>query len=126
MYRCRNVKEEIKMKNNVFCRTVEKGVHAFFVRVDGKNYFLFRQEYRRGVGRYFRKGINIDDLGDYSHADACVRRTLDKLPIAIKALEKRNGIAVYKRTKDRADGKKNGYNRQSFRKPDINDWEDVA
>lgn len=114
------------MRNKVFCRTVEKGVQAFFVEADGRKYFLFRQNFRQGVKRHFEGGVAIDDLGDYSRADASVRRTLDKLPIAIRALEKREGIAVYQRTKDRADGKKNGYKRQSRTLRGIGSWEDAA
>lgn len=114
------------MRNKVFCRTVEKGVQAFFVEADGRKYFLFRQDFRKGVKRHFEKGVAIDDLGDYSRADANVRRTLDKLPIAIRALEKRTGIAVYRRTKNRAEGKKNGYKRQAFRLHGIDRQDDVA
>ena len=31
------------MKAKVFCKTVDKGVQAFYVKVDGKDYFLFRR-----------------------------------------------------------------------------------
>lgn len=33
------------MQAMIYCKTESQGVHGFYVRVGGKNYFLFRQNY---------------------------------------------------------------------------------
>lgn len=94
------------MKATVYCRTTAKGVQSFYIRAEGKTYFLFQQDYRVSNRDYFRKGVRLDDLGRYAGAhSASVRKTLDKLPAYIRYIEKEYGIAVYERTKRAAEGK---------------------
>ena len=54
------MKEKLKMKNTIYCKTTSRGVHSFYLKVNGKEYFLFTQSYRRGVNDCFKKGICIE------------------------------------------------------------------
>ena len=47
------------MKKTIYCRTVAKGVQAFYVAVGSKSYFLFNQKYYVGVRDYFVQGKRI-------------------------------------------------------------------
>ena len=110
------------MKTKVMCRTVEKGQQAFFVKVDGKEYFLFQQEFRKSVKDFFQNGVSVNATNNYSSAHStAVRRTLDKLPCYLHYIEKEYDVEIYEKTKEAKSVKKSKpYKRQSFR------WQDYA
>ena len=115
-------KEILTMKVKVMCRTVEKGQQAFFVKVDGKEYFLFQQEFRKSVKDFFQNGVSVNATNNYSSAHStAVRRTLDKLPSYLHYIEKEYDVEIYEKTKEAKSVKKSKpYKRQSFR------WQDYA
>ena len=41
------------MKTKIYCKTQEKGVHTFYLNKDGRIYYLFSQDYRKGVSKYY-------------------------------------------------------------------------
>ena len=88
------------MKPQIYCKTTAKGEHSFYLIVDGREYYLFRQAYRRGVHTYFSNGIRLDEVYDISkaHRDDAIIRTLCKLPNHIKYVEQEYGIAILKQT----------------------------
>ena len=43
-----------------FCEPTDRGIHSFYLTVVGQEYYLFSQNYRRGVPEYFSKGVSID------------------------------------------------------------------
>ena len=88
------------MKPQVFCKATDKGTHTFYLLVDGQVYYLFQQNYRKGVHTYFSNGIRIDEIYDYSKCfhDNAIIRTRSKLPAYIKYVESEYGIAVLKQT----------------------------
>lgn len=104
------------MKAKITCRTTEKGIQTFYVNVDGKQYFLFSQKYRRSVKEHFWNGITINQINDYSNVTShSVKRTLDKLPSYIHYIEKEYDVAIYKKTKNKNERKKNKpYKREQF------------
>lgn len=108
------------MKAKIICKNVKGGNQAFFVKVDGKEYFLFQQGYRKSVHEYFSNGVSVGVAGDYSSAHStAVRRTLDKLPTYIHYIEKEYGVAIYEKSKKHNENKKKKpYKRQSFRPQD--------
>ena len=107
------------MKAKVICRTVDKGVQSFFVRVGGKDYFLFQQDFRISVKTFFQNGVNVNGINDYSVAHStAVRKTLDKLPAYLHYVEKEYGVEIYEKKKQ--DKKQKAYKRESFR------WQDYA
>jgi len=87
------------MAIKIYCKPTAKGVHSFYL-VDGQNeYYLFSQAYRKGVAAYYRDGVLIDKATQHSKArgDTAVLRTMDKLPVYIRYLEKEQGIKVLRR-----------------------------
>ena len=91
------------MKSTVYCIPTDKGIHTFYLVVDGKEYYLFRQNYRKGVNSFFRDGVTLDRALDFTkahHNDALIR-TMQKLPIYIKYIEKYYGLEVLRATAKR-------------------------
>ena len=110
------------MKTKIICREVKSGTLSFYVKADGKEYFLFQQEFKKSVYDYFVNGISVSLASDYSMAHShTVRKTLDKLPTYLHFIEKEYGVEIYEKTSQRKSLRKNkAYKRQSFR------WQDYA
>lgn len=91
------------MKTIIYCKTAEKTVHSFFIINEGQVYYLFSQDYRKGVQAFYHKGVRLDESMDFSkaHNDAAIERTMSKIPMYIKYVEKEYGIEVLERTKKR-------------------------
>lgn len=89
------------MKATIYCEPTSKGVHSFYLITSENKYYLFSQDYRKGVHEYFRKAISIDEAMDFSksHRDAAIRRTMAKIPMYIKYIEKEYEIEVLEQTK---------------------------
>ena len=103
----------------------KKGVQAFYVKVKGERYFLFRQNFRRSVKEFFANDVMLDKIGAYDGVHSfAVRRTLDKLPAYLQYIEKEYGIEIYDRTKDKIAKRSMAYKREKFNWNTI-DW-DVA
>lgn len=92
------------MKNMIYCEPTARGVHTFFLVVNGKEYYLFSQNYRKGVHAYYSKGVSLTQAVNYSktHNDSALIRTMSKLPMYIKYVEKEYGIEVLERTKKKS------------------------
>ena len=43
------------MQATVFCKTTAKATQSFFVKVGGREYFLFQQDFRKSNKEFFRK-----------------------------------------------------------------------
>lgn len=93
------------MKAQIYCKPTDKGVHSFFLMAEGQEYYLFKQNYRKGVQSYFGRGIRVDEAYDFSKArkDSAIIRTLSKLPAHIRYIESEYGIAVLKQTVKKQD-----------------------
>lgn len=89
------------MKTTIFCKRSEKGPHDFYLSVGRKKYYLFTQDYRKGVDQYFAGGVLIDDAIDYSKSkhDSAIEKTMTKIPVFVKYIEKEYGIKVMDQTK---------------------------
>ena len=110
------------MNSIVFCKTTEKAIHSFFVKVNGKDYFLFKQDFKKSNKDFFYNGVSVYDISNYSgiHSTS-VKKTLDKLPTYLRYIEKEYDVAIYDKTKQKQSSKKkNIYKRQAFR------WQDFA
>ena len=84
------------MKKTIYCRTVAKGMQAFYLGVGSKSYFLFQQKYYVGVRDYFVGGRLIGELASAcKHHNTAVRRTANKLPAYLQYVEKEYGIVVF-------------------------------
>ena len=112
------------MQATVFCKTTAKATQSFFVKVGGRDYFLFQQDFRKSNKEFFRNGVGVHAINNYSgvHSTA-VRKTLDNLPSYIRYIEKEYDVAIYEKTKKKLETKKkNPYKRDTFRWQD-NAWE---
>lgn len=89
------------MRTRIYCVPASDGKHHFYMTADWKDYYLFTQNYRKGVQNYFGKGISLDEALDRSKGsrDAMVIHTMEKLPMYIRYIEKENKIAVLERTR---------------------------
>lgn len=91
------------MKATIFCETTAKGIHTFYLSINGQRYYLFNQDYRKGVQEYFGRGVSINEAMNYSrsHNDSALVRTMSKIPMYIKYIEKEYAIEVFEQTKKR-------------------------
>lgn len=87
------------MSKYVLCKATEKGKQSFFFEMDGKRYYLFKQDYRVSNKEYFANGVNLNDAVNLSrtHSEA-TRNTMAKIRKALTALEKEIGIAIWNKT----------------------------
>ena len=88
------------MKNTIYCKTTSKGTHSFYLKNEGNEYFLFSQEYRKGVNDYYKLGVNLDKAADFTKSkfDSAIIRTMSKIFMYIKYIEKEYGIEVLRQT----------------------------
>ena len=106
-----------KMMTKIFCKTVAKGTQAFFVQVNGKNYYLFQQAFKRSNKEYFAGGVEIHSISKFSNVHStAVRDTLDKLPAYIRYVESEHGVSIYEKTKlkEKRQKLKTAYKRTPF------------
>lgn len=89
------------MKTSIYCKPTAKGVHSFYLIVGNDEFFLFSQAYRKGVEEYYGKGVRIDESMRYSraHKDSAITRTMDKIPMYVRYVEREYDIEVFERTK---------------------------
>lgn len=82
------------MKAKIYCRPVAKDVHEFYLMADGEKYYLFEQRFYLSTHAYFKKGVQVEDVGDFRKASTLVvRNTLEKLPKYLKKLKKRYALS---------------------------------
>ena len=76
-----------------------KGCHAFYVQVDGTEFYLFSQAYRKGVHSYFQRSRLLDEAihPGKAHNDNALIRTMNKLFTAIRYIEREYRITILKR-----------------------------
>lgn len=91
------------MKTTIYCKLTDKGAHSFYLLVGRKEFYLFSQAYRKGVGKYYGKGVCIDKSMKYSkaHYDSAITKTMDKIPMYLRYIEKEYDIEVLEKTKKR-------------------------
>jgi hypothetical protein len=84
----------------ISCTPTAKGVHGFYIEASGETHFLFSQDYRRGVNKYFRDGVRLDDALNFSRAkgDCAIERTMEKLPSYIKYIEREYDLEILRKT----------------------------
>lgn len=93
------------MKTTIYCKPTSQGIHSFYLKNGNEEYFLFCQSFRKGVQDYYGCGVHLDKARDYSKSnhDEAIRRTMTKLPIYIKYIEKEYGVTILNKTKKKND-----------------------
>ena len=92
------------MKTTIYCKRTEKGMHNFYLLTEGEEFYLFTQNFRKGVQEYFGHGVSLERACDYSKSrkDSAIIKTMEKIPMFIKYIEKESGILVFEQTKKKA------------------------
>ena len=115
------------MKAIIHSKVRNKGEQTFYVKVNGRDYFLFTQDYRKSNKDVFAKGVVVDDLRKLSsHCSTSVRATVEKLPSYLHYIESEYGVAIYDKTerKQKVQKVKTPYKRTPFIWQQYN-WEAV-
>lgn len=96
------------MATTIFCRRADYDLHSFYIRANGKTYYLFSQPYKRSTHDFFEGGICLDRALDFSRAKGnfALLHTMEKLPAYIRYVERVFEIAVLRKT-----AAKNAYRR---------------
>lgn len=91
------------MQAKVYCRPVAKDVHEFYLVIDGERFYLFEQKFYMSNHRYFKKGVAVDDLGNFAKANKiCIRNTLEKLPKYLKKVSRRYDVEIPMKSKSKS------------------------
>ena len=89
---------------NIYCKTMGVDQVGFYLRADGKEYFLCKQRYYKSLWDYFSGGADIHSLfsrsGKHSHA---IREAKMKLPAYIEYVEREEGVRVLNKTLSKGD-----------------------
>lgn len=56
------------MQAKIYCKPVAKDVHEFYLIADGEKYYLFEQKFYMSNHYYFKNGVAVKDVGDFSKA----------------------------------------------------------
>ncbi len=103
-----------KFRNlTVYCRSTGPDIHSFYLTADRETYYLFSQDFRRGVHEYYSRGVSLASALDNSkgHRDKSIMRTMKKLRIYIDYVEKVNGIEIMEKTKRKNERERRGKRR---------------
>ena len=107
------------MANFIYSRTTDKDKQTFYLVSQDREYYLFTQKFHRGVKAFFHNKVLLKDALDISKSrhDTALIKTMTKLPIYIKYIEKEYGIAVMETTiKKKAKTRYNSFGRYGFTK----------
>ena len=79
---------------------VNNDKHSFYMDNGGKEYYLFTQKKRKGVSDFYRGKVPLDRAikHGFGRKDAAIHKTMDKIIMQIRYIEKENDIMVLKRT----------------------------
>lgn len=88
------------MNAKVYCKTTEKGIHSFYLKLQNETYYLFSQSYRKGVNDFYQNGVVLKEALNHSKSrhDAAIERTMTKIPMYIKYIEKEYDVEVLNKT----------------------------
>ena len=88
------------MESIISCKKNKLGGHNFYIKHGGKEYFLFSQEYHKGVNNHFSRGVSLQNALNISTAkgDHCVIKTISKMKPYIRYIEKEYDIKILKKT----------------------------
>ena len=92
------------MKSTIICEVPEQGKLSFYLVTEDGRFFLFKQDYRKGVKEYFYRGVSLEQACNYkkTNYDTAIIKTMTKLPAYIKYIEKEYGISVLEQTKKKS------------------------
>lgn len=86
----------------IYCKRNEYSQdHDFYLMDRNTTYYIFSQKFRKGVEDYYKNGVLLNKAIDHSACkkDCAVHRTMEKLKLYIRYIEKENGIIVFNKTR---------------------------
>ena len=89
------------MVSKIFSKNTESGKQNFYIRVNGKEIYLFSQKNYKSVCAFYGKELTVDRAMDFSASTGrTVSRTMEKLRAYIPYIEKEYGVSVLNKTKN--------------------------
>lgn len=87
------------MKAKIYC-ILKNSLLDFYIRYNGKSYYLFQQKYRKGVYKFYCNGIILDDAIKFSksHYDTAIMKVMEKIPLYVTYIEKEYKISIMNKT----------------------------
>lgn len=86
------------MKNTIIICNANSSSETldFFSECGGERHYIFTRKYRKSLYNYFRNGVSIYKLFDYSktHGNEIIIHTISQLKSALRYLEKEYGVQV--------------------------------
>ena len=87
------------MSKFIICKTTDKAIQSYYLKVDSDLYFLFEQDFRKSNKEYYGRGVNVNEAVNFARAHSTsIRNTMEKLRKALKRIEREEGIAVWDKT----------------------------
>ena len=87
------------MASKIFSKITEKGKQSLYLKTNGKEYFLFSQNYYKSVSQFYKSEVSVDRALDFSVSPGkAVNKTMEKLRAYIPYIEKEYGINVLDKT----------------------------
>ena len=103
------------MAAKIYSKLASNGKQSLYLKADGKEYYLFTQNYRVSVKNYYQTPITINRALDFSCADGiAVKKTMEKLRAYIPYVEKEFGIFVLNKTTKAQRSNKTGRRRCGY------------
>lgn len=98
------------MRTTIYCTEAAGDTTSFYLAYGNNVYYLFSQERRKNVEQYFLGGVWLEAATDFAkaHRDTALIRTMDKIPVYIRGVEKEYGIEILEKTKKKHRNAKNG------------------
>lgn len=97
------------MRTTIYCTETANDSTSFYLAYGNNVYYLFSQERRKNVEQYFLGGVWLEAAMDFAkaHRDTALIRTMDKIPMYIRGIEKEYGIEIFEKTKKKNRNVKN-------------------
>lgn len=91
------------MKTKIYC-IKHNGKRQFYVSAYGNDYYLFSQDYRKGVENFYSKPQTYDEATNFSKAkrDFSIMNTMKKIPSYVRYIEKYYEIILTNKSQKRA------------------------
>ena len=114
-----NGKEGHMKKNNniiIICKATKHGKQNFFLLNGMDEYFLFNEDFKKGVHDYYFRGVRLDDANNFSKCkrNTALMKTMSKIPMYVKYLEREHGLEIFETTRRRNRGFNNRRRRKVY------------
>lgn len=88
------------MLTTIYC-TANENINNFYMNHEGKSFYLFSQNRRKGVELFYKNGVSVDKAIHHGMGkkDKAIHRTMDKLMTSIRYIETESQIKVLRKTR---------------------------